>query len=283
MLFDDVKKEVPSTLSKIRIKLFGSDQGQEIGAAESLCAEIPRHLFEEFHEYLKSGLALNEEASWSFQDIITFFNGEIHMRLYSCSASELCEFGFSEDKYTRFLRVRKALTKADRPASERDDSIPAYSFDPMIRKIIHSFNENGRDLHFVPGVSKMDADDDKIPNTSPNWAKHGMRRTPTKDKKLKPVFHLQATIASGYITMMIPDTLKLQMKDMIKQMIDHLVPDGPGSEALRAALVIFIDRGYLEITKYQEGEVKNLIQIMKSMGVKFLGTIKDPSEFLSRW
>ena len=110
-----------------------------------------------------------------------------------------------------------------------------------------------------------------------------MRRTPTKDKKLKPVFHLQATIASGYITMMIPDTLKLQMKDMIKQMIDHLVPDGPGSEALRAALVFFIDRGYLEIAKYQEGEVKNLIQIMKSMGVKFLGTIKDPSEFLSSW
>ena len=125
----------------------------------------------------------------------------------------------------------------------------------------------------------MDADDDKIPNTSPNWAKHGMRRTPTKDKKLKPVFHLQATIASGYITMMIPDTLKLQMKDMIKQMIEHLVPDGPGSEALRASLVFFIDRGYLEIAKYQDGEVKNLIQIMKSMGVKFLGTIKDSSEF----
>ena len=104
------------------------------------------------------------------------------------------------------MRVRKALTKADRPASERDDSIPAFSFDPLIRKIINSFNENSRDLHFVKGTSKVDADDDKIPNTSPNWAKHGMRRTrmrrtPTKDKKLKPVFHLQATIASGYITM----------------------------------------------------------------------------------
>ena len=105
MLLDDVKKEVSFTLSKIRIKLFGSDQGQEIGAAESLCAEIPRRLFEEFHEYLKSGLASNEKVSWSFQDIITFFNGEIHMRLYSCSASELCEFGFSEDKYTRFFCV----------------------------------------------------------------------------------------------------------------------------------------------------------------------------------
>ena len=35
MLLDDAKKEVSFTLSKIRIKLFGSDQGQEIGAAES--------------------------------------------------------------------------------------------------------------------------------------------------------------------------------------------------------------------------------------------------------
>ena len=173
MLLADMKKEVPSTLSKIRIKLYGSDQGQEIGPAEAIIAEIPRRAIEDFHDYLKSGLAVNEEALWSFQDIIAFLNGEIHMRLYTCSASELCEFGFSQDKYTRYLRVRKALTKADRPASEQDDSIPAFSFDPLIRKIINSFNENSRDLHFVKGASKVDADDDKIPNTSPNWAKHG--------------------------------------------------------------------------------------------------------------
>ena len=179
MLLEDMRMEVTYTLAKICIKLYGSDQGQEIGPAEALVAEIPRRAIEDFHDDLKSGLADNEEALWSFQDIIAFLNGEIHMRLYTCSASELCEFGFSQDKYTRYLRVRKALTKADRPASERDDSIPAYSFDPLIRKIINSFNKNGRDLHFVKGTSKFDGDDDKIPNTSPNWAKHGMRRTPT--------------------------------------------------------------------------------------------------------
>ena len=194
MLLSDMKVEVPSTtLSKIRIELHGSDQGQEIGPAEALCAEIPRRALEHFHGYLKSGLASNEEASWSFQNIITFLRGEIRMRLYNCSALELCDFGFSTNDSTRFERVRKALTKADRPASERDDSMPAYSFDPLI--------------------------------------------TPTKDKKLKPVNHLQATTAGGYITMMIPDTLNLQMKDMLKESIDHLVPPGPGSEAVRSALV----------------------------------------------
>ena len=279
MLLSDMKVEVPFTLSKIRSELHGSDQGQEIGPAEALCAEIPRRALEHFHGYLKSGLASNEEASWSFQDIITFLRGEIRMRLYNCSALELCDFGFSTNDFTRFERVRKALTKADRPASERDDSMPAYSFDPLIRKIIDSCNENWRDIHFVKGTSKLDVDDDKVPNTSPKWADHGMRRTPTKDKKLKPVNHLQATTAGGYITMMIPDTLNLQMKDMLKESIDHLVPPGPGSEAVRSALVFFIDRGYLEIAKYQEGEVKNLIQIMSSMGIKFLGTIKDSASF----
>ena len=99
MLLADMKKEVPSTLSKIRIKLYGSDQGQEIGPAEAIIAEIPCRAIEDFHEYLKSG------ALWSFQDIIAFLTGEIHMRQYTCSSSELCEFGFSQDKYTRYLRA----------------------------------------------------------------------------------------------------------------------------------------------------------------------------------
>ena len=41
------------------------------------------------------------------------------------------------------------------PASERDDSIPAYSFDPLIQKIINSINENGRDLHFEKGLENL--------------------------------------------------------------------------------------------------------------------------------
>ena len=51
MLLADMKKEVPSTLSKIRIKLYGSDQGQEIGPTEAIIAEIPHRAIEDFHEY----------------------------------------------------------------------------------------------------------------------------------------------------------------------------------------------------------------------------------------
>ena len=63
MLLSDMKVEVPSTLLKIRIELYGFDQGQK--------------------SYLKSGLASNEEASRSFQDLITFLRGKICMRLYN--------------------------------------------------------------------------------------------------------------------------------------------------------------------------------------------------------
>ena len=50
--------------------------------------------------------------------------------------------------------------------------------------------------------------------------------------------------------------------------------------ALRANLVFFIDRGYLEIAKNQNKDnVTNLKQLMLRMGVKFLGTLKNTDAF----
>ena len=59
--------------------------------------------------------------------------------------------------------------------------------------------------------------------------------------------------------------------------INHVSPTG--QESQRAQLAFFIDRGYLELAQIQGVKMSNLIQVMESMGVKFLGTIKESKSF----
>ena len=44
--------------------------------------------------------------------------------------------------------------------------------------------------------------------------------------------------------------------------------------------VIFLDHRYLELAKEQDMDDSNLIQIMREIGAKFLGTIKDSFKYL---
>lgn len=188
----------------------------------------------------------------------------------------------SRDSIQRFLSVRKAMTKADKPASKRSalhgaTQLPSFSFDPIVDEAIDAFNKESTKTYFVPGVTWVDIDDDKIPNCSPKWKSYGMKTTPTKDKKKKPVFHLMATIGTGHIIYTAPDKLKLKLGDMLRTAINHVSPSD--QEGLRALLAFFIDRGYMELAKQQNVAVTNLIQIMLEMKVKFLGTVKNTWSF----
>ena len=87
-----------------------------------------------------------------------------------------------------------------------------------------------------------------------------MRKVPRKDKKLKPVFHVMSTVGTGFICWFDPDKLGMQLRDMMHNAIISVCPSG--QPALRASLTFFLDRGYLELAKYQTGTVTNLIQIM---------------------
>ena len=101
-----MKVEVPSTLSKIRIELYGFNQGQEIGPNEALCVEIPWRALEHLHNYLKSGLASNKEALWSFQDIITFLRGEIgKAERHWLATSQIDAHSWIERKNTSLVQV----------------------------------------------------------------------------------------------------------------------------------------------------------------------------------
>ena len=204
------------------------------------------------------------------------------MRLYSTSETELSEFGVGEELLLSYKRVRDALTKADRPPSDRTvvdggAQLPACSFDPIIQEAINTLNKHLTWMFFVAGTSWADLDDDKIPNCSPLWKQYGMKMTPTKDKKLKPVFHVMALIGAGYISYVTPDLLHLKLRDMMKKAIKHVTPAGQAS--LRASLAFFINRGYLELFQAQGVKITNLIQLMEALGVKFLGTIKDSKSF----
>ena len=79
-------------------------------------------------------------------------------------------------------------------------------------------------MFFVPGISWCDLNDDKIPNSSPLWKQHGMKQTPTKDKKLKPVHHVMALIGAGYVCYVAPDLLKMKLGEMLKKAINHVLP-----------------------------------------------------------
>ena len=101
--------------------------------------------------------------------------------------------------------------------------------------------------------------------------------TPTKDKKLKPVFHIMAVVGAGYICWIHPDVLQLKLADMMKKVIEDVSPSGQSAE--RASLAFFIDRGYLELAKAQGLNILNRIQVMERFGVKCLGTVKDSKSF----
>ena len=81
-------------------------------------------------------------------------------------------------------------------------------------------------MFFVAGISWCDLDNDKVPNFSPLWKQHGMRQTPTKDKKLKPVNHGMALIGDGYVCYVAPDLLKMKLGEMMEKSINHVPPHG---------------------------------------------------------
>ena len=188
----------------------------------------------------------------SFNDIIAFLEGEITMRVYQILSGELPDFDLPDETVEGYKKVRKAMTNADRPSYKRPcppNTVghPADTLDPIIRKTVDDMNENNRNLYFLTGVTSTSMDDDKQPYSSPLFVKYGTKRTPTKEKKLKPVFHVAAATGSCQIIHICPDTIGLKLADMLSNMIQELIPN-PEHRPLHAFV---IDRGYLELAKEQ--------------------------------
>eukprot|EP00984_Skeletonema_dohrnii_P032459 scaffold26691_cov108-Skeletonema_dohrnii-CCMP3373.AAC.1 len=286
MLHEKATAEIEQSLSKGRLKLFQVDQGQPFDESSAFAAALPWGFFEQFDKYLRAGLEEGERKDWSLEDIGAFFRVDVFMRCFNASWPLFNKLNLKlkilpTKDLEAFQRVRTALTKADIPASNRKVKVgaqlPACSFDPIIKDMIDECCNHWTELFFVRGMSYCALDDDKIPNSANIWKRHGMKLTPTKDKKLKPVFHVMALIGAGYICWTEPDVLQLRLVDMLEKAIKHVAPTNSPSQ--RASLAFFINRGYLQLAEKQGVEITNLIQLMEKMGVKYLGTIKDSPSF----
>lgn len=90
---------------------------------------------------------------------------------------------------------------------------------------------------------------------------------------MKPVIHTTASIGTGMICVLKPETIGMTLGDMLQSVFIHLFPTE--QPVMRSLLTFFIDQGYLEISKMQSRAVTNLIQIMEEMNAKFLGMVNN--------
>ena len=252
-LLEKAKKEVAHLLSQGRLKLHGSDDGQHVTALDAFACALPPTFLLILKEWLMTSDDKPLASSVGFANIIQFLIGEITMRLYRVSSRELSDFKLQKTTLEGYSKVRKAMTKADRPASKRPCAPgtaghPADTFDPIMQKVVDSLNDNNRYVYFMNGESDCDVDDDKLPYCSNLWTSYGMKRTPTKDKKLKPVMHLTATTGSCQLVHICPDVIGLKLADMLSDTIKKLIP----VQEHRPRHGFFIDRGYLELAKFQK-------------------------------
>ena len=125
--------------------------------------------------------------------------------------------------------VVAVITAADKPAPKQESQhksaqLAAMTFDPIMSSAMKSFNNEWSELYYLLCVTWASLDDDKEPYCSCLWSDYGMKQTPTKDKKLKPVFHVMATVGSGHICYLTPDIIGIKLGDMLKTAIQHVCP-----------------------------------------------------------
>ena len=223
LLMEKVIAEVQHALNMVRKKLKLEDK-DVLGALAAFAGALPEDLLHLFHQWL-TDTDSDEGKAVKFEDIVEFIRCEIVMRLYSVSANQLDQFDMTSEQIESYEKVRKAMNAADKPSSTKQHNTAgatpvANTIDPLVKEAVRVVNKEWVKLFFVLGVSWMDIDDDKLNFCSQLWKKYGFKMTPTKDKKLKPVIHIAATIGSGHICHLTPDELNLKLGEMLKKTIE---------------------------------------------------------------
>ena len=276
ILYDKMKIELERTIGMVKQHLHEVGNNSSVVSPFAAFATVcPEEFFIQFHKWLTCG---NTAIDFSLPEMMEFWRCELIMMSLELSTRSLGT-KVSQNEFTAYESVKNAMFRADKPPSARNTvfgvaKLPPFTFDPIVDDVISSINKLWVKLFFAPGVTWVDLDDDKIPKSSPLWKRFGWRLVPTKDMKLKPVFHLMASVACGFIVWMYPNKLITRNNVMLREAVNAVVPSG--QPAIRSTLTMFLDRGYFEISKPQTGEhITNLIQLLNRLGVRFLGTVKD--------
>ena len=286
MLLSKALLEINQILSLVRKTIYLFDNKQNLSPFSCFAALVPDQLFLSFRQWIIEGLGSktfrDERYHFTLSEIVVFFRCEIIMMQSEISSNGLMG-KISKDDFHIYKKIRDIITKADLPASSRkvDTNIarlPAFSMDPIVINFIGILNRHWCTLFYVPTVTWVDLDDEKLPFSSKSWKSYGYRMMTTKEKKQKPVYHCMASVSTACLIWIHPEKIGMKQSEMLKEAITSLCPHGKA--ALRSNITFFIDRGYLEISKNQNKDnVTNLVQLMLHMGVKFLGTLKNTEAF----
>ena len=286
LLLEKTKQGALQALSSTRDKL-NKISTESLSAIDCFAAALPREVIVKLFQWLRAipkNAYQRSRPEVNFADYCIFMRLELKMRIYGISSHDLKFHNCNATEFEIYERFRKAMAFADKPAykrpplSESAGSLPAFTFDPIMKDVKEILNREWSRMFFVYQHSWLSIDDDKLPYCSKKWKEYGLQMTPTKDKKLKPVIHTAACVGTGFIVAIYPHTIGSNLCSMMTEMVNTMDPSR--NDAIRSQITIFIDRGYLQLAKPQVEPVTNLIQLMQNnLKVRFLGTIKNTPAF----
>jgi hypothetical protein len=195
---------------------------------QSFFAALPYQFLNIFSKWLKAGSKTGTPNPTlpliTFGNMCVFVRCECKMKVLGIAESSLEQFGIPSDEAMQYKVIHGAMTKADKPASHHKviqggAHLPACSFDPLIMDAFEACSKDWTKLCFVPGVTNVALDDDKINKTLPKWKLHGMQTHPTKDKIMKPFIHTVASIGTGMICVLNPEIIGMKLGEMLKEVI----------------------------------------------------------------
>ena len=90
-----------------QVKVFDLNNGQRSGYAEAIAGAFPPDVFKLFHAWLKTApfRSSGNQSLYSFGDICEFIRCEIVMRVMGISASDMRQYGVSDNTYLRYQYV----------------------------------------------------------------------------------------------------------------------------------------------------------------------------------
>lgn len=287
LMLPKVQQESSEITKRIR-KVLRVDNNYKFTRLDSFKICLPPGWVIAVKEWLNS-LSSNASPPFSItdQDFRAYLLVEISLRVAGKSFSECLEDppGHWNLAHTvSYSKVRKAMSldKSNR-ATKGSREARVCSSSPIIHEMGGAAQRHWVKMFFVPKTTWIDLDDDKLPYGSPQWENFGIRTIPTKTKKQKPVIHLVCSVGTGLLLVPRLETSHSPVHKIVSKAIDFLneresgeSPDASVSSELR----VFIDRGYLALSKPQDMDrATNITQILQSKGVKFLGTCRKTSSF----
>ncbi|GBG25309.1 Hypothetical Protein FCC1311_015262 [Hondaea fermentalgiana] len=209
ILFDKVQRETTVLLERARNALNLSANGK-IKALDAFRVALPPTFITMLVQWLSqvlrdSDTRLNVTRSdvWGFImiHIILRATHQTFRRLESGRSSLHQECAIFIQGYRR---VRKAmgLDRSSREDQLADETSPAASsMSGHLDEMEEAARSHWVRMFFVPSVTWVSIDDDKLPFSSETSENPGIRLTSTKRRKFQPVVHVVASITTGFISM----------------------------------------------------------------------------------